>query len=107
MNGKTHCAIVFVGQSVLLLLPAGRLLLGVLAPQEAIGPLQQWHVLLLHCAVCSLELGPLIRHHTGRRHLGTSGRVAARGRHTVVDPFPRLAEKLLFFPAQYAHPYHL
>lgn len=107
MNGKTHCAIVFVGQPVLLFLPAGRLLLGVLAPQEAVGPLQQWHVLLFHCAVCPLELGPLIRHHTGWRYLRSPGRVATRGRHTVVDPFPRLAEELLFFSTQYAHPYHL
>lgn len=99
-------SVVIVGHSMLLVFPAGRLLLGVLTPEKAVGSLQQRHVLLLHRAVCSLELGPLVRHHARRRHLRPS-RIPARCRHTVVNPFPWLTEKLLFFPAQYAHPYHL
>lgn len=103
-------AIIFVVRSrhsMFLVLPAGRLLLGILASEETVGPLQQRHVLLLHRAVRPLQLGPLVRrHHTRGRHLRPPG-ITARGCHTVVNPFPRLAEELLFFPAQYAYPYHL
>lgn len=102
----TYRAVIVVGHSVFLVFPAGRLLLGVLAPEKAVGPLQQRNVFLLHRTVCPFELRPLVRHHARGRHLRPP-RIPTRGRHTVINPFPRLAEELLFFPAQYAHPYHL
>lgn len=86
-------------KSMILLFPAGRLLLGILASEMAIGPLQQWHILLFHRTVRPFELGPLVGHHTRGRHVGPSGGIPARGHHTVINPFPRFTEELLFFPA--------
>lgn len=102
----TYRAVIVVCHSVFLVFPAGRLLLGVLAPEKAVGPLQQRHVLLLHRAMRPFKLRPLVWHHARGRHFRPPW-IPTRGRHTMVNPFPRLAEELLFFPAQYAHPYHL